>query len=137
MITGRVVFDDIPFMVPVLPYTGELLEFPAKDFDAFPPFCGSGDIMTLLVPDTVYGLKISPACYVHDICFEIAEPTDEDFFKANMMFLQNLLSIIRSRTDWGLVRHLRNYRAMTYYDAVSRFGERIFWRIKKEQTNSY
>lgn len=87
--------------------------------------CGPGKWGDLAVPDTFYGLKVKPICKLHDIEYEVGE-TEDDKAAADIFFLVNLLAYIRCHTRFKPVRILRNYRAMSYYSAVSEFGTESF-----------
>lgn len=91
---------------------------------------GCGDKATAkIVPDTIYGLSIFEACRRHDWAYCIGT-TDEDKQIADFEFLQNLLRIINEHEKWYYPHWLARRRAMSYYDAVVRFGEKAF----KEKT---
>jgi len=84
--------------------------------------CGTEGWKGSLVPETVWGLRISLACDVHDWMYADGE-TLGDKEVADIIFLCNLLSIIRRAADksfggWCL-KILRERRAMTYYQAVA------------------
>ena len=62
-----------------------------------------------------------------------------DFFKtiadkeeADRVFLNNMLRIIEAKTKFGLLKPLRNRRALKYYEAVKYFGGRSFWKNKNQ-----
>lgn len=91
--------------------------------------CGREGIEGRLVPDTIWGLDISPACRVHDIMYQQAEErarrhksqkrltADEHF--ADGVMACNLVQLIQQRTGNRLLRWLRLRRAHKYTDAVS------------------
>lgn len=122
------ILDGVPLLKPVgliIPYT---------KIEDFPDCCGAGNgIGTILVPDTMYGLRVSPACYIHDYDFDKMPPTWEAFHIANSRFLHNLISIIQYTSDSNILRHVRLYRCVSYYNAVDSIGVRIFWGIKNRQ----
>jgi hypothetical protein len=111
----------------------EGLVIPFTKLIDFPKCCGAGDgIGKLIVPDSIYGLKVSAACFIHDDDWENAEPTWDAFHSANSRFLTNLLAIINTKSYSWFFRIPRRYRAMTYYSAVDE-ASFIFWRLKKKQ----
>jgi hypothetical protein len=84
--------------------------------------CGTEGWKGAMVPDTIWGLRISKACDIHDWMY--AEGTSEaDKQYADMLFLNNMIAIIRvsseiSTAGWAL-KLVRERRAFTYYQAVS------------------
>lgn len=135
MITGETIFDGVHLLVPILD-DGDFLEFPHKNFDTFDTYCGPGTgLADSLVPDDIYGIKISPACYLHDVMWEMAEGTWRDFHYSNSVFFHNILRIIEHfapPVGEEKVRHERYYRAVTYYMAVDGdVGASLFWRLKR------
>ena len=111
-----------------------IMDWPALSLDAFPDSCGPGSgIGNLVVPETVFGLRITPACFIHDFCWQVADASWADFHQANSIFLHNLLAIIKARSANMLMQAIRNYRAITYYNAVDLVGQNIFWAEKEEQ----
>lgn len=90
-----------------------------------PDCCGAGSgLGEKLVPEKILGLRISAACHIHDFSWSVA--TENDFDLTNTLFLVNLIRIIRVKSKNKLVRILRNYRAVTYYNAVQEFGRTFF-----------
>lgn len=86
--------------------------------------CGSGWNQPL-VPDTIYGLSIRPACCPHDFRYELGG-TQEDKDIADRELLDNILSIINNHKKWYYPHWMARHRAMTYYDAVVRAGGSSF-----------
>jgi len=88
--------------------------------------CGPGGLGDFLVPDTVWGLNIKPACKIHDWCFVVFN--DEAGFKlSNRIFMDNMERINRAKTTCGWLRWLRSMRIRKYYRAVSDFGRLFFY----------
>lgn len=83
----------------------------------------------LLVPDTVWGLRITPACDIHDwmYCFGKTEADKEE---ADSVFLNNMIRIIDAGTSFNLLRWLRQQRAHKYYWSVKELGGPAFWSGK-------
>lgn len=95
--------------------------------------CGAGDgIQERLVPETIYGLRITRACSIHDFSFEVAE-SDEDFILANIAFLYNIMAIIDARSANAAMRWVRRYRAMTYYNSVQELGKTAFENARRKK----
>lgn len=86
--------------------------------------CGTG-WNAGLIPDTIYGLNITPACCIHDDRYERGgDASDKEM--ADREFLSNMLSIIDNYKKWYYPHWLARRRAMTYYDAVVRAGTDAF-----------
>lgn len=102
---------------------------PKEEVDKVTGGCGPGGKGDWLVPDTMYGLSVKPACRIHDYMYAFGE-TIEDKESADRAFLNNMLRIIIEVTKWYLMRKLRIWRAYTYYKAVKKFGGPAFWKNK-------
>lgn len=87
--------------------------------------CGTEGWLGMLVPDTMWGLKITEACDVHDWMYgEGTTLTDKKL--ADHVFLDNLIAIINGAAKSGPYRYFhwllilpRERRAFKYYQAVS------------------
>ena len=121
-----ILLENVNFIVP------DKFTFPFTKFSQCPDCCGPGNgIAEKIIPETMWGLCISPACYVHDHSWSLAKPTWGGFHAANSMFLHNLMAIVQTRSKSTFLKHLRLYRCVTYFDAVdSDIGADIFWRMK-------
>lgn len=97
--------------------------------DAVANGCGDG-WRDKLVPDTMYGLSVKPACEIHDWEYHFGK-TNEDKDRADRRFLNNLLRLIEWRSANVVMRALRNRRALKYYEAVRQFGGPAFWLGKE------
>lgn len=107
-------------------------KFPFDAIKDCPPCCGAGiGFGEMIVPETLWGLKISPCCWVHDECWKIAKPTWADFHQTNAMFMTNILAMILKGSS--LLGPLRTYRAATYYNFVTFAGAPLFWACKEKQ----
>lgn len=91
--------------------------------------CGSAQAKFDFVPDSIYGMDISPACYAHDWDYHHGKTTD-DKRRADMRMLNNLLTLIQMQSANGFMRYIRNRRAFKYYDAVCIGGNRAFFAGK-------
>lgn len=103
-----------------------------QHLDDFPESCGPGQgIAELAVPEHFFGLRMSPACHIHDLSWSAANASWGDFHVSNLIFLANMMSIIMSRSSmWPFVDSLRMHVALRYFQAVSsREGAKIFWRL--------
>lgn len=132
MITKEIYFDGVPLIVPII--SGIQMEFLKLSFEGYPSRCGAGQgLGDLIVPEKIWGLSITPSCHIHDTMWDIAEPTWADFHSSNSIFLHNILSIIQYRSSSSILEHFRNYRAMSYYNAVDTVGANIFWKLKRSE----
>lgn len=89
--------------------------------------CGSTGAKFDFVPDSIYGLKITSACNIHDFMYFEGE-TLEDKKEADRVFLNNMLRIIEAKG--GPFKFLRKMRARAYFQAVKFFGSGAFWAEK-------
>lgn len=128
---AEVIFDGVPLRVPII--NGKTWDdWAAETVDTYPRFCGAGEgIGEKAVPDTNYRLRISVVCHIHDVCWQLAPPTEQARQDADEVFLINHLELIRARSQWWL-RMARNYRALTYYNMVDCEKNWVFWKIKAE-----
>jgi hypothetical protein len=138
-------FDGIQLSIPekLLPI------FPSNyTYKTFPDnFCGAGDgIGEKLVPDYIFGptrflkfiglnvsIKLSPACWIHDKDWIVAEPTWEAFGETNDRFHKNLEAIIEAKCKYEWLKARALYRPVTYRNAVSIAGKSVFWSLKSAQ----
>ncbi|OHD24621.1 MAG: hypothetical protein A2Y38_16740 [Spirochaetes bacterium GWB1_59_5] len=95
--------------------------------------CGPEGWKGALVPETMYGLDVAPACNIHDWMY-VAGQTLADKEEADRVFLNNLLRLIVAADGPAWLRWLRRRRARTYYEAVSHFGGPAFWSGKNPDT---
>ena len=92
-----------------------------EEFDSFG--CGPGGAGDKLVPDTMYGLDISPACRIHDWYYRFwPEDSEEARAMADRVMKNNLLRIVENKTKWRVLLWLRRRRCHTYYTMVRMFG---------------
>lgn len=102
----------------------------------YPSYCGAGEgIGNLIIPDRIWFLPVSVACHIHDVSWELAEPTEQDRKSADTVFLANMLRVIEAESNW-FMRILRNQRAMTYYNAVDCKKNNVFWNLKRAQAGA-
>lgn len=99
--------------------------------------CGTG-WNEPIVPDTIYGLPVKPACCIHD--WEYLQGRGgvfSDFEAANTRFLNNLVALIDSVQVWWYPKWLARRRAKTYYLAVESFGWDVYQdNIRFEQRSA-
>lgn len=104
------------------------IKFPSRFIQEFPSCCGAGDgIGNLVVPETILGLRVSAACFVHDYMWDHAEPTWKYFHYTNSIFGHNLAEIINTQSANSLMRMLRKLPAYNAEKLVDTVGAAIFW----------
>ena len=87
--------------------------------------CGTAGWKGGLVPDTMWALRISAACDIHDWMYgEGTTDADKEF--ADMVFLRNMIAIINDAAKSGpykwlhwLLVPVRERRAFKYYQVVA------------------
>jgi len=107
--------------------------------DAWESFgCGPGDgIGDRLVPDTMYGLNVSEACRVHDWYYRFyPEDTEDARAMADRIFRNNLLRIVRAKTENPILRWLRERRCVAYYLAVRWRGGPAYHNDRNQSKNT-
>lgn len=91
--------------------------------------CGPSGLMSVLVPDTVFGLSIASACNIHDFMYHLGIDL-EDKQEADRVFLNNMIRIVISNTSNKLLLRLRLHFVYKYYAAVDKFGGPFYWKDK-------
>lgn len=71
--------------------------------------CGSAQASFDYIPDTIYGLDVSPACFIHDYEYYLGE----DKIKADNNIRDNINTLISRASVW--LRGIRRARAAWYY----------------------
>ena len=89
--------------------------------------CGTAGWKEKLVPDTVWGLCITPACQPHDWDYA-AGRTKRCKVRADKRFLMNMRKIVI--TAGGFLMFPRLVRVQGYYLAVKFRGNKAFWEGK-------
>jgi hypothetical protein len=112
-----------------LDYRGALLSVPLfvaplwpHDLDpgSWPTFCGAGEAAgDWIIPDSVRGVSLAPACFVHDLDWATSPDTVSACARANLRFLGNCLAMIKAaRMGWPQ-RQLSRLRCLAYFAGVS------------------
>jgi len=91
--------------------------------------CGPGGLGDFLIPDTMYGLSVKPACVIHDWQYHWGV-TLEDKIDADLNLRDNMVRIIKGQGSVGVLENMRLHRAKIYYEAVKNFGGPAFWHGK-------
>lgn len=82
--------------------------------------CGSAQASFDYVPDTIYGLSVAPACFIHDYAYYLGENKTQ----ADNNLRDNINTIINEKGGW--LRGLRRARAAWYYYMPKWFGGSSF-----------
>lgn len=93
--------------------------------------CGAGGWLNKLIPETMWGLNVTPVCNIHDYMYAVGDD-HEDKEEADRVFRNNLLRWIDANTHGWLLRRLRYNRAQVYFEAVQHFGGPAFWHGKNK-----
>jgi len=102
----------------------------AESFAGYPSYCGAGDGWgDRLIPETLLGLSVSPACHIHDKTWDRWQGV-VGFLLGNALFLVNMISIIYHRSAF-LLRPYRFGRAILYFIGVTTFGRSVFFSKKR------
>ena len=87
--------------------------------------CGPQGWKGKIIPDTIWGLRITGCCDVHDWQYHYGR-TKEDKERADNVLLANIYRRINKKTEWRWLRRLRRRRAKTYYLVVSKCGDKYY-----------
>jgi len=87
--------------------------------------CGSGWTANL-IPNTIYGVSINPACVIHDYAYLVGR-TIQDKEQSDREFLNNMIRLVEAKDVWYYPTSLARRRALKYYEAVTFFGGTAFW----------
>lgn len=82
-----------------------------------------------LLPDTVWGLSITPSCAIHDYQYATGK-TPEDKMAADVNFLGNMDLQVDKQTMFWPLKIVRHMRTVKYYEAVRLGGHAAFWKDK-------
>lgn len=109
-------------------YAGAILEVPDFLVDLWPhelplsdwpTYCGAGDgLGDRIVPDSIWGARVCPACFIHDIDWAIADGSYRAFQAANNRFKRNLVALTDAQL-YSQVRIAAKIRCNTYWLVVS------------------
>ena len=90
--------------------------------------CGAANAKFKFVPDSIWGLSITEACFIHDWMYEFGE-TSNDKLQADATFLLNMITLVERGNRF--LRLLRRLRALEYFGAVRDFGNDAFFTEAK------
>lgn len=98
--------------------------------------CGPDGPLNSLVPDHLFGLKISSICDIHDFTFTNAK-SSEDHRKSDQLFLKNMNTAIEAQTKSKPLVFLRKSLAYIYYLAVRIYSSiRVMTTSEVSEKNS-
>ena len=83
-----------------------------------------------IIPDTILGVCLRPACIVHDVEYHFGE-TKEDKEEADLNLIHNALVINNRDSKFWLFKMIRRRIILDYYAVVSDFGALAFWTEEK------
>jgi len=114
------------------PYLNLPDDFTWEDTKIISNGCGTGGWKNSLVPETIYGVRVTPACDIHDWEYWFYLDWNGKGI-ADKRFLRNLYLIIKHETTWRSkwLNPLRRHRARIYYRAVCLLGKQAFLEGKK------
>lgn len=105
--------------------------------------CGPGGVGDWFVPDTMYGLDVSPACRNHDFDYRHGEGADESLrqeydetLKDNCVRLIRAAYLKNKNVISKRIYKLRLRRAKFYYVMVRDFGGPAYWDSRHEEKQS-
>jgi len=104
------------------------------NIDDYESYCGAGKgFGDTIIPDKIWGAKVSPACWAHDFEWAQCPATWDAYHAANSRFLHNLQALVVAQSCNWLTRNLRLLGCQSYYRAVDTFGAVVFWRLKNNE----
>jgi len=90
--------------------------------------CGPGGVGDWLVPDTMWGLSVKPACQQHDHDYRFGSGSSEEHRKqCDIRMRLNMLIIVDAESKTKTFKALRHIRVNTYYLMVRWHGGRAYW----------
>ena len=122
-------------------HSRQLLMDNPKKFASFCNGVGSqkgfwNSIFYHFIPDTIWGLDITPSSDIHDVeyefpvAFETVESALEYKDDADKRFRRNLFKLINMNTYFSWLKRLRKCRANSYKWLLSRCGWKAFMKDK-------
>ena len=90
--------------------------------------CGAANAKFDFVPDTIYGMRITDTCHIHDEDYHTGS-SNEDKEAADLRMKNNILSTIERERSFvrRMIKPLMRLRAKLYFKAVSDYGGTAFW----------
>lgn len=93
---------------------------------------GCGTKESEAIPDTMWGLCVTPICDIHDYgCIKTTKEGNLEKRRLHdLLFFINLISYINHNSNFAM-RSLRRRRALKYYEAVYEIGSKTLWENLK------
>jgi hypothetical protein len=100
----------------------EHLQAISGSYREFEDWCGT--IKSTEIPDRVplLGIDFSPACLLHDRCYDTGNGLGRTREKCDLLFYQNLLQICSGLGEGSYVAGFCRQAAIAYFEAVKTFG---------------
>jgi len=87
-----------------------------------------------LIPDRIWGLKITEACNIHDWMYRVDAAGGKKY--ADKTFLHNMNSLIDQGLQWSWLVRRRRVRAKIYHKVVSSKAGAKYYAKMKELMNA-
>ena len=87
--------------------------------------CGTSGWKGKLVPDTIVGCCVTPACNIHDWMYHEGG-LEADKVNADKLFRKNMIDIIMASSRWALIKYFGRQRVWLYYRVVKAMGGLYF-----------
>ena len=125
MKTKLEIFDGVSLRVP----DNDYFMWPHPTFKGFPSCCGPGEGWgNRLVPESVFRINLSPACWIHDEMFSWRDKTWINFYYANAVFMANCFEINRVKSKSKIRETLRIPFIYIYVKSVNTaIGAKLFF----------
>jgi len=105
--------------------------YPDADENEIGNGCGPGGWKNKVIPDSILGVNIKPACMIHDVDYKLGE-TIEDKEVADRTFRNNMIRLIQAKKRaWRWTTRIRMRFANGYFFFVDNFGGPDFWENKE------
>ena len=90
--------------------------------------CGPGGVGDWLVPDTMWGLSVKPACQQHDHDYRFGSGSSKEHRKqCDTRMRLNMLIIVDAKSKTKTFKALRHVRVNAYYFWVRFGGGGSYW----------
>jgi len=110
------------------------MQFPESNIFLLDSCCGAGEFGDKIIPDSILGVSISGACYIHDKMWNIDTPNWDHFHASNSVFLHNMLRIVTCVSGNSFIKGLRTHIAVSYYNTVDLSGMYFYFKSKNKIT---
>lgn len=88
--------------------------------------CGPGTgFKEKIIPDSILGVSIKPACAIHDYCYKIFD-TEEEKIDSDLELFANAIRIINQKSKSKILSFFRSMIVSIYFLAVFYGGDKAF-----------